>query len=85
MSAPPEGRRFTDEERALTRRWLEHWKIAGPALEAQRVASLRELDEAEAARIAVELLWPLAEPGGGDAGEGLRPVRDALRLLALRR
>ena len=82
MSTPAEARRFTEAERELTRRWLNQWKTAGPALEAERVARLRELDESEAARIAVELLWPMAPPGGGDGGAGLLPMSEALRRLA---
>ena len=74
MSTPAEARRFTEAERELTRRWLNQWKTAGPALEAERVARLRELDESEAARIAVELLWPMTPPGGGDGGAGLLPM-----------
>ena len=54
----------------------------GPLLEARRVVQLRALTEAEAARIAVEILWPMTSVGHGDAGDGLAPMRDALRKLA---
>jgi len=54
----------------------------GPILEAERVAGLRALSEAESGWIAVELLWPMAPIGGGDAGEGLVRIQAALRRLA---
>lgn len=63
--------------------WVDHWKRVGPALEAERVSRLRELDESESARIAVELLWPLAGIGG-DSGEGLRLIAEAFRRAARR-
>jgi hypothetical protein len=75
-------RRFTEAERELTRRWLDQWKTAGPALEAERIAALRELDESDAARIASEMLWPLSAPGGGDDAAALLPMSAALRRLA---
>ena len=73
---------FDDQARAEMKRWLDVWKVAGPMLDAERVASLRRLTETDAARIAVELLWPMVGVGGGDSGEGLLPMRDALRRLA---
>ena len=68
--------------RAGMKQWLDQWKQAGPILEAERVANLRKLDDPESARIAVELLWPLARVGLGDAGEGLVPMKEALRCLS---
>jgi hypothetical protein len=78
-------RRFTEAERELTRRWLDQWKTAGPVLEAERIAALRGLDEAGAARIASDMLWPLAAPGGGDDGAALLGMSAALRRLAEQR
>lgn len=66
-------------------RWVDQWKIAGPMLDAERLAGLRRLTETEAARIAVELLWPMAPVGGGDDGAGIVPMKDALRRLAAAR
>ena len=73
---------FDAEARAETAKWLESWSRVGPILEARRVAELRQLTSAEAARIAVELLWPMVPPGPGDDGAGLRPMLDTLRRLA---
>ena len=66
------------------RQWLENWKVAAPILDADRVARLRQLDEAAAARVAVDL-WSMARVGTGDSGEGLKPMKDALRWLTRRR
>ena len=73
---------FDDQARADMKRWLDVWKIAGPMLDDERVAGLRRLTATEAARIVVELLWPMVPVGGGDSGEGLVPMRDALRRMA---
>lgn len=35
---------WTSEQREATRRWVEAWRTAGPALEAVRVRELRALD-----------------------------------------
>jgi hypothetical protein len=51
--------------RGATRRWLKNWERVGPMLEAERLAGLQALTDAEAARIACDL-WRLARPGGGD-------------------
>lgn len=77
-------RPFDAEARAQTAEWLAGWARMGPILEARRVSELRELSEAESARIAVELLWPMVPPSHGDDGEGLRPLQDVLRRLAER-
>jgi hypothetical protein len=77
-------RPFDAEARAQTAEWLASWARIGPLLEAQRVAELRRLTSAEAARIAVELLWPVVPPGPGDDGAGLAPMHDVLRRLAAR-
>lgn len=71
MSAPPEDRRFTDEERALTRRWLEHWKVAGPALEAERWRRVAALTDDEAWRETQDLLLMWEPAMEGDNGEEL--------------
>ncbi len=72
---------YDEKARAETKQWLEHWKVAGPILDADRVANLRQLGEAAAARIALDL-WSMARIGTGDSGEGLTPMKDALRRLA---
>jgi hypothetical protein len=81
MSAVPP---FDARARAETAQWLEDWARTGPLLEARRVAELRQLTSADAARIALELLWPMVPPGPGDGGAGLAPMRDVLRRLAER-
>lgn len=78
MSSVP----FDAEARAQTAAWLNAWTRIGPLLEARRVSELRQLTEAESARIAVELLWPTVRAGSGDDGEGLRLLHDVLRRLA---
>ena len=79
MSAAPP---FDAQARAATALWLEHWARTGPLLEARRVAELRQLTGIDAARMAVELLWPMVPPGPGDDGAGLGPMHDVLRRLA---
>jgi len=74
---------FDAEARAKTAEWLNNWARLGPILEARRVSELRQLTDVESARIAVELLWPMAS-GPGDNGEGLRAIHDVLRRLAER-
>jgi hypothetical protein len=78
--APP----FDAQARARTAQWLDQWARTWPLLEELRVAELRQLTEGEAARIAVELLWPMVPPGPGDDGAGFIPMHDALRRLAER-
>ena len=65
---------MTDEERALTRRWLEHWQKVGPILEAERMAGLRARTDTDGARAALDL-WRLARPGGGDDAAGLLSIK----------
>lgn len=77
----PEGA-FDAEARAATAEWLRYWARVGPLLAQRRTTELRQLTEEESARIAVDLLWPMAQPGSGDGGKGLEPMRDALRRLA---
>ncbi len=60
-------RPFDAEARAQAAEWLAAWTPMGPILAARRVAELRELTEADSARIAVELLWPMVPPSPGDA------------------
>jgi hypothetical protein len=79
--ADPAQRTMSDEERELTRRWLKNWERVGPLLEAERLAGLEALTDAEAARIACDL-WQLARPGGGDDARGLLPIKRALEKLA---
>lgn len=71
---------LTEEEREQTRRWLDNWRRVGPLLEAERMADVRALTDAEAADIACEL-WRLARPDAGDDGEGLLPMTRALQKL----
>ena len=78
-------RPFDAEARAETAQWLKGWARVGPILEARRVSELRRLTDAESARIAVDLLWPMVPPGPGDDGEGLRPMHSVLARLAERR
>lgn len=75
-------RPFDAEARALTARWLESWARNGPLLESHRVAELRQLTDEESARIAVDLVWPMAAPGPGDGGAGLQALRDVLQRLS---
>ena len=77
-------RPFDAEARAQTAEWLARWARMGPILEARRVSELRARSEAESARVAVELLWPMVPPGHGDDGEGFRALHDVLRRLAER-
>ena len=79
-SSPP----YDEKARADLKQWLEHWKIAGTIMDANRVAYLRKLDDAAAARMALDL-WSMADIGTGDSGEGLEPMTAALRLLASRK
>ena len=72
---------YDEKARAAMRQWLENWKVAAPILDADRVARLRQLDDAAAARIALDL-WSMAPIGAGDSGEGLKPMKNALRRLA---
>jgi hypothetical protein len=73
---------FDAEARAQTAKWLKNWARIGPLLEVRRVSDLRQLTSSDAARIAVELLWPMVPPGPGDDGAGLEPMQDVLRRLA---
>ena len=82
-SAPPVIDPVT---RAQLGQWLATWQRMGPILEAERTAELQALTEVEAARIAVELVWPMGTLGdhrGGDDAEGLVAIKDALRALAV--
>ena len=76
---------FDAVARADTEQWLKGWARVGPILEARRVSELRLLTDAESARIAVDLLWPMVPPGPGDDGEGLRQMHTVLARLAARR
>lgn len=70
------------------KQWIDNWRRVSPLLEAERLEALRGLDEAESARIARDLVWPMGTPGsdrGGDDGAGLVPMKDALRQLGARR
>ncbi len=74
----PALRVLTEQERELTRQWLENWRIAGPMLEAERTARLATLTPHEAALASLDL-WRFARPGGGDDAEGLRVLKKIVR------
>jgi hypothetical protein len=78
-------RRYDENARAQTAAWLGLWARNGSDLEALRVTELRRLTEETSARIAVELVWPMAPPGSGDDGAGIRTMRVALDRLSRRR
>ncbi len=61
--------------------WLALWARNGPELERGRVADLQRLTDESAARIALDLVWPMAPIGPGDAGAGLRLIRAVLERL----
>ena len=71
---------LTDIEKTQMRQWLENWRRVGPLLDAERIAGVRALTDAEAARMACDL-WRFALPVGGDDAEGLLPMKLALRKL----
>ncbi len=76
------------ETRSQARRWLDTWGWLGRSLEDLHTKDLRALDDTSAARIAVELVWPLGTLGdhrGGDDGAGLLSIKQALRTLGRRR
>jgi hypothetical protein len=75
---------FDAAARAATAEWLAGWARTGPLLEARRLAELRLLTEADAARVAFDLVWPMAPVGPGDQGEGLIAIKDALQRLSAR-
>jgi hypothetical protein len=79
MAVQRDPSRNTDRD---LRRWLDEWRVRGEALDQERLDRLRALDEPEAARIACQLLWPMARTGAGDSADGLLRIKDALRLLA---
>jgi hypothetical protein len=83
----PDALPLDAEGRAQMKRWLETWKRLGPILDAERVEGLRRLDDAESARIARDLVWPMGTLGdyrGGDDAAGIEPMKDALRKLGPR-
>jgi hypothetical protein len=79
-----QARPFDEDARRATARWLESWSRMAPLLEARRVAELRQLTDESAARIAVDLVWPLAPTGPGDDGAGLTPMHVVLQRLSRR-
>lgn len=81
---PAQNPVLTDDERAAMKRWLDHWKVAGPILESERLAHLRALDDESAAREAL-LVWPLGTLAGdrrGDDGAGLEVIKQLQARLA---
>ena len=77
MSTPAGARRFTEAERELTRRWLNQWKTAGPALEAERVARLHAMNDKQRARMTLDLLSLWRSDLPGDDGDALVRVQRA--------
>jgi hypothetical protein len=72
------------ETRHQMKQWLDHWKRVAPILEANRLERLRQLDDAESARIACDLVWPMGTLGGhrgGDDAAGLQPMKNVLQKL----
>lgn len=72
------------DTRAALRRWLDTWQRVGPEREAERLQALRALDDAESARIARDLVWPLGtldNNRGGDDAAGLITMKALLRKL----
>ena len=72
------------ETRRQMKQWLDQWKRAGPILEGERLERLRQLDDAESARIACDLVWPMGTLGdhrSGDDAAGLEPMKAALGKL----
>lgn len=78
--SPSGGPPLSAEERSQMRQWLDNWRVTGPVLEQERVARIRALSDADAARMALDL-WEFARPEGGDDGEGILPMRRALQKL----
>lgn len=81
----PSGPRPLDaDSRARMKQWVDNWAQTGPILEAERLARLRQLDDAESARIARDIVWPMGTLGdhrGGDDAAGIVPMKEALRKL----
>ena len=66
------------------KQWVDNWARVGPILEAERLARLRQLDDAESARIARDVVWPMGTLGdhrGGDDAAGILPMKEAVRKL----
>ena len=85
MVPPPS---IDTETRARMKQWLDNWRSVSPLLEAELLEELRRLDDAESARIARDLVWPMGTLGsdrGGDDGAGLVPMKDALQQIGPRR
>jgi hypothetical protein len=58
-------------------RWLDDWRRMEPLLESERTRELQALTDEDAARIAVDLVWPMGTLGddpGGDDGAGLEVI-----------
>lgn len=73
--------------RAQMKQWVEQWKRIAPVLDAERTAALQAMTEADAARIAVEIVWPIGTLGeyrGGDDGAGLEAIVRLQRRAAAR-
>jgi hypothetical protein len=70
----PTHTRLTEDERRLTRQWLDNWTRVGPLLDEERWARVAALTDQDAVRMALDL-WRLAVPGRGDDGEGLLAMK----------
>ena len=63
------------------RQWVDHWKVVGPILEAERWARLLATSEDDLRRQSLDLL-ALWQPGGaGDDGEGIVLQQRVFALL----
>lgn len=64
-------RLLTEEERELTRQWLDNWCRLGPLLEAERWQRVAALTDDEAWQESQGLFLGRQPDMSGDAGEGL--------------
>ena len=79
--ARPSALSPTAEARAEMRQWVDHWKVVGPILEAERWARLLATSEDDLRRQSLDLL-ALWQPGvAGDDGEGIVLQQRVFALL----
>ena len=62
---------WTNEQKDAARRWVEAWRVAGPALEAVRARELRELDGHRAIALLTGPADYRAEPRKARSSSGL--------------
>ncbi len=68
---------LTEQERELTRQWLETWRRVSPLLEAERWERVAALTANEAWIESLGLLRQWKPDMSGDAGQGLQLQQDA--------